>query len=83
MSDPAVENSKPSGSRTLPREGAHRQMTSEAAKDLVMLFLVLALIVSGMIAFNKHFRDPGGDAQKDWYYERVAPPGSRKPPSRD
>lgn len=58
-------------------------MTNEAAKDLVMLFLTLALIVAGMIAFNKQFRDPGGDAQKDWYYERVAPPGARKPPGRD
>jgi hypothetical protein len=62
----------------LPTEGGHRRLTSEAAKDLIALFVVLALIVAGMIAFNKQFRDRSGDAEKDWYYERVAPPGSRR-----
>ncbi len=57
-------------------------MTKEAARDLIGLFLVLGMIVAGMLAFNKKFRDPQGDAQKDWYYERVAPPGGAQQQQR-
>lgn len=42
----------------------------------MLLFLVLALIIGAMLAFRKQFRDTEGDAQRDWYYQRVAPPKS-------
>jgi hypothetical protein len=53
-------------------------MGREAAKELIMLFAVLGLIVAGMLAFNNKFRDHEGDAERAWYYERVAPP-ARQP----
>lgn len=55
---------------------SHRQMNKDSAKDLMLLFLVLALIIGAMLAFRKQFRDTEGDAQRDWYYQRVAPPKS-------
>lgn len=56
-----------------------RRIDKESAKDLLGLFLVLALIVAALLAFNEKFRDTAGDEEKAWYYERIAPPGSRKP----
>ena len=55
-------------------DGSHRKMTRESAKDLIGLFLVLAIIIATMLAFQKSFRDPEGDTQKNWYYENIAPP---------
>lgn len=60
-------------------DGGHRRLTKEAGKDLVLLFLTLGLIVAGLLAFNKAFRDPSASRENDWYYERVAPPGTRNP----
>lgn len=54
-------------------------MTGESARDLLGLLVVLALIVAGMIFFTNRMRDPQADAQKDWYYERIAPPSSGSP----
>lgn len=58
--------------------GGHRKMTREAAKDLIGLMLVLALIVGAMLMFRKQFRDPAGEAERDWYYQKIAP-GHRDP----
>ena len=57
-------------------------MSKETARDLIGLFLVLGMIIAGMLAFNKKFRDPQGDAQKEWYYKRIAPPGASQQQSR-
>lgn len=57
-------------------------MSKETARDLIGLFLVLGIIIAGMLAFNKKFRDPQGDAQKEWYYQRIAPPGAAQQQSR-
>ncbi len=57
-------------------------MTKDAARDLIALFITLALIVAGMLAYNKKFREPNSDATKDWYYERIAPPNSTGQRSR-
>lgn len=63
-------------------DGGHRKLTKDAARDLIGLFLVLALIIAGMLSFRKKLQDPQDEAKKDWYYERIAPPGAAEQRSR-
>lgn len=54
-------------------------MNKEMAKDLLFLFFALALVMGVLMIAGTRFRDPTDGENRDWYYERIAPPGSRRP----
>ncbi len=54
-------------------------MNKESAKDLLFLFFALGVIIAVLIIAGTQFRDPTAGENRDWYYERIAPPGTRRP----
>lgn len=49
----------------------HRQMTPEAGKELILLFVVLGIIIASMLFFRKQWRDTDGESERQWYYQHV------------
>lgn len=54
----------------------HRQITPEAGTELILLFLVLAMIVAAMLFFKQREKSQDGDSERDWYYQHVDRKGS-------
>jgi hypothetical protein len=56
-------------------------MTSEAAKDLTALLVVLVIIITVMMAMGRRWQDLDKDPESAWYYQRVAPHSHGAPDS--